>query len=82
MAKPQLPSQLLRIPDDRLHLAYMVDMAIRRWGLWVEARLAEYDDKGQPLYDLELLLSEPDEVRKKRYGTGEQLGAWLDSLPS
>lgn len=52
------PSQILECHDG--WTAYQVDAAVTTLGTWVEAKMAERDEKGRPLHDLEHLLKRPE----------------------
>lgn len=77
------PSQILRLNDwvehefglDGWWTTYQFDSAVTFWGNWVEAKLNERDKNHQPVYTLDMLIS--DNPRKAQaeafFGTFERV---------
>lgn len=53
------PSSILGLPQDSW-IAYQLDLAVVKFGRWVENQLAETDSKGKPKNRLDDLLREND----------------------
>ena len=68
----QRPSAVLGVEDE--WAAYQVDVATLTLGRWVEARLAERDKKGRPIYSLAQLMAEPGAPRSA--GDFQDRSAW------
>lgn len=55
--------------------SYHFDRAVTRYGLWVENKISERDDKGKARYTLEELLYDPKEVKRPRGSLRQSLRA-------